>query len=44
MVGPQNELFVARLPTVPEDSGVNVPVKHYSSDTFNGEKFDRKTV
>ena len=44
MVGPQNEFLVDRLPTVPEESGVKGPVKHYSSDTFNGEKFDGKTV
>ena len=43
-VYPQNEFTGAREPTFPDDSGVQVPVKHDFSEIFEREKFDGKFV
>ena len=40
MVEPQNEFTVARAPIVPDESEVQLPVKHEFSEIFGREKFD----
>ena len=44
VVEPQNEFTGARAPTVPDDSDVQVPVKHDFSEAFERNKFDGKFV
>ena len=41
---PQNEFTGAGAPTVPDDSDVQVPVKHYFSNTFERDESDGKFV
>ena len=40
MVEPNNEFPGSRSPTVPDDSDIQVPVKHELSDIFESDKFD----
>ena len=44
VVEPQNEFTGARSPTVPYDSGVQVPVKHNVNEKFEMEKCDGEFV
>ena len=44
VVEPHNEFTESRLPKVPDDSEVQVPVKHDFSETFEREEYNRKTV
>ena len=44
VVEPQNELAGARAPTVPDESDVQVLMKHEFSETFERDKFDGKFV
>ena len=39
MVEPQNEFTVARAPIVPDESEVQLPVKHEFSEIFEKEQF-----
>ena len=44
MVEPQNELTESRGPEVPNNSGVQVTMKHDSIEIFDRDKFNRRFV